>query len=229
MTEQLRPSKYPQGDLFVCDVTDVILKEDMASMEHPFYSLSKKPDREPRRYQHNEKWIEFRPSIKGLPTIYDKDLIIYAISHLVAGLEEGQDIPKTVEIDPYSFFLFTQRSTGGRDYQALVDSLDRIDGTRYRTNVVFNGTKTDEWMGIIDKASLETDEKTNRPRKLRITLSDMIIEAIQERKNVLTLHRDYFRLRKPIPALPVADSKPSSSPFHVIGMTVEVGCRQVCL
>jgi plasmid replication initiation protein len=198
MTEQLRPSKYPQGDLFVCDVTDVILKEDMASMEHPFYSLSKKPDREPRRYQHNEKWIEFRPSIKGLPTIYDKDLIIYAISHLVAGLEEGQDIPKTVEIDPYSFFLFTQRSTGGRDYQALVDSLDRIDGTRYRTNVVFNGTKTDEWMGIIDKASLETDEKTNRPRKLRITLSDMIIEAIQERKNVLTLHRDYFRLRKPI-------------------------------
>jgi hypothetical protein len=31
------------------------------------------------------------------------------------------------------------------------------------------------------------------------------------------------------PALPVADSKPSSSPFHVIGMTVEVGCRQVCL
>ena len=32
-----------------------------------------------------------------------------------------------------------------------------------------------------------------------------------------------------VPALPVADSKPSSSPFHVIGMTVEVGCRQVCL
>ena len=125
-------------------------------------------------------------------------MIIYAISHLVAGLEEGDDIPKTVEIDPYSFFLFTQRGTGGRDYQALVDSLDRIDGTRYRTNVVFSGTKTDEWMGIIDKASLETDEKTHKPRKLRITLSDMIIEAIRERKNVLTLHRDYFRLRKPI-------------------------------
>ena len=33
----------------------------------------------------------------------------------------------------------------------------------------------------------------------------------------------------PEPALPVADSKPSCSPFDVIGMTVEVGCRQVCL
>jgi len=198
MSDQLKPLKYPQGDLFVCDVPDVILKDDMASMEHPFYSLSKKPDREVRRYEYNGKWIEFRPSIKGLPTIYDKDLIIYAISHLVAGIEQGEEIPKTVEIDPYSFFLFTQRGTGGRDYQALCDSLDRIDGTRYRTNVLFKGTKTDEWMGIIDRAALETDEKTNRPRKLRITLSDMIIEAIKERKNVLTLHRDYFRLRKPI-------------------------------
>lgn len=198
MADKLKAMKYPQGDLFVCDVTDVILKDDMASMEHPFYSLSKKPDREPRRYEHNGKWIEFRPSIKGLPTIYDKDLIIYAVSQLIAGIEEGDDVPKTVEIDPYAFFLFTQRGTGGRDYQALVDSLDRIDGTRYRTNVIFDGKKTDEWMGIIDRAALETDEKTNKPKKLRITLSDMIIEAVRKRKNVLTLHRDYFRLRKPM-------------------------------
>lgn len=195
---KLKPMKHPQKDLFVCDIADVILKDDMASMEHPFYSLSKKPDRRARRYENNGKWIEFRPSVKGLPTIYDKDLIIYAISHLVAGLEEGEDIPKTVEIDPYAFFLFTERGTGGRDYESLCDSLDRIDGTRYRTNVVFDGKKKDEWMGIIDKAALETDEKTNRPKKLWITLSDMIIEAIKERKNVLTLHKDYFRLRKPM-------------------------------
>jgi plasmid replication initiation protein len=198
MTTQLKPLKYPQGDLFVCDVTDVILKDDMASMEHPFYSLSKKPDYKPRRYEHNGKWIEFRPSVKGLPTIYDKDLIIYAISHLVAGIKEGDEIPKQVEIDPYAFFLFTNRGTGGRDYQALCDSLDRIDGTRYRTNVIADGTKKDKWMGIIDAAELETDEKTNKPRKLRITLSDMIIDAIRERSKVLTLHKDYFRLRKPI-------------------------------
>jgi hypothetical protein len=48
----LKPQKYPQSDLFVCDITEVILKDDMASMEHPFYSLFKKPDREPRRYEY---------------------------------------------------------------------------------------------------------------------------------------------------------------------------------
>ena len=33
-----------QGDLFICDVADAILKDIMPHMEHPFYSLSKKPE-----------------------------------------------------------------------------------------------------------------------------------------------------------------------------------------
>lgn len=197
MTEHLKPIKHAQGDLFVCDITDVILKDDLASMEHPFYSLSKKPDREPRRYEHGDKWIEFRPSIKGLPTIYDKDLIIYAISQLIAGMREGRPLSKRVKIDPYAFLVFTERGVGGRDYDALCDSLDRIDGTRFRTNILFEGTRTDEWMGIIDGAKMETDEKTGKIRSLELKLSDMVVETVQ-RMQVLTLHRDYFRLSRPI-------------------------------
>jgi plasmid replication initiation protein len=197
MSTSLKPVRHAQGDLFVCDITDVILKDDMASMEHPFYSLSKKPDREPRRYEHNGQWIEFRPSYKGLPTIYDKDLIIYAISQLIAGMKEGRPISKRVQIDPYAFLVFTQRGVGGRDYDALCDSLDRIDGTRFRTNILFDGTRTDEWMGIIDGAKMKTDEKTGKIRSLTLTLSDMVIQNV-ERMDVLTLHRDYFRLSRPI-------------------------------
>lgn len=197
MKDHLKPVKHPQGDLFVCDITDVILKDDLASMEHPFYSLSKKPDREPRRYVHNGNWIEFRPSIKGMPTIYDKDLIIYAISQLIAGMNEGRPVSKNVRIDPYAFLIFTQRGVGGRDYDALCDSLDRIDGTRFRTNVLYEGTRSDTWMGIIDGAKLETDERTGKPRSLEITLSDMVMNSVLE-MDVLTLHRDYFRLSRPV-------------------------------
>jgi hypothetical protein len=197
MPDPSKPLRHPTGDLFVCDVTDAILKDDLASMEHPFYSLSKKPDREPRRYEHKGQWIEFRPSIKGLPTIYDKDLIIYAISQLIAGMKEGRPLSKRVRIDPYAFLVFTQRGTGGRDYDALCDSLDRIDGTRFRTNVLFNGTRTDEWMGIIDGAKMETDERTGKIRSLELRLSDVVISSVEE-MDVLTLHRDYFRLTRPI-------------------------------
>jgi len=197
MDKALKPLKYSQTDLFVCDITDVILKGDMASMEYPFYSLTKKPDMTQRRFEFEGRWIEFRPSIKGLPTIYDKDLIIYAISQLIAGIKEGRPISKTVEIDPYAFLVYTQRGTGGRDYDALCDSLDRLDGTRMRTNVVFDGKMQDRWLGIIDSAALETDARSRKPRRLKITLSDMVMDAVANME-VLTLHRDYFRLKKPI-------------------------------
>ena len=197
MSPPLKPLRHLQGDLFVCDITDVILKGDMASMEHPFYSLSKKPDREARRYEDKGKWIEFRPSIKGLPTIYDKDLMIYAISQLIAGLRAGRAISKRVLIDPYAFLVFTQRGVGGRDYDALADTLDRIDGTRFRTNILFDGTRRDEWMGIIDGARMSTDEKTGKIRQLELRLSDMVLSSVEEMQ-VLTLHPDYFRLTRPI-------------------------------
>ena len=50
---QLVPDRYPQHDLFICDVADAVLKDVMVHMEHPFYSLSKKPETAIRRYEHN--------------------------------------------------------------------------------------------------------------------------------------------------------------------------------
>lgn len=197
MSSQLKRLKYPHGDLFVIDALDAIVKDDMTSMEHPFYALSKKPVREMASYEHNGIKIEFQPSHKGFPTIYDKDLIIYAISHVIAAIDEGDEPPREVEFNPYDFLVFTQRGTGGRDYDALCDSIDRLNGSYFRTNVKINGKIIDEWRGIIDGAHLETNALTKKPKKLRIKLSDMVLETIRER-NVLTLNRDYFRLRKPI-------------------------------
>ena len=54
----LMPDRHPQHDLFICDVADAVLKDVMAHMEHPFYSLSKKPETNVRRYEHNGNWIE---------------------------------------------------------------------------------------------------------------------------------------------------------------------------
>ena len=76
----LLPDRHPQHDLFICDVADAILKDVIAQMEHPFYSLSKKPETSVRRYEHKGNWVEVTPSIKGLATIYDKDILIYCIS-----------------------------------------------------------------------------------------------------------------------------------------------------
>lgn len=197
MVQGLKKQKHPQGDLFVIDALDVTLKDDMASMEHPFYSLSKNPVKEIAPYEHNGKTIEFRPSFKGFPTIYDKDLIIYAISHLIAETPEGEEPASTVEFDPYEFLVFTERATGGRAYDALCDTAERLKGSYFKTNVKINGIITDSWRGIVDGVDIETNAKTKKPMKIRIKLSDMVLDTIRER-SVLTLNKNYFRLKKPI-------------------------------
>ncbi|ACT60840.1 replication initiator protein A [Hirschia baltica] len=196
----LLPERYPMGDLFVCELVDIVLKSDMASLEYPFYSLTKKPDRNPRRFEHDGRWIEFRPSIKGLPTIYDKDLLIYAISHIMREKQRSGKTPKTIVIDPYHFLSYTNRPTGGRDYEALVDSIERLEGTRYRTNVKTGGFEHDEWFGLFERVKMKTRRTPKgglRPERLEVTISDWTMEAIRA-DEVLTLHRDYWRLRRPI-------------------------------
>ena len=196
---QLIPEKYPQGDLFICDVADAILKDIMPQMEHPFYSLSKKPCTESRRYEHNGNWVEIIPTIKGSATIYDKDILIYAISQIMAKINNGESVSQRIRINSHDLPRFTNRGTSGRDYMSLQDSLDRLEGTRIRTNVSVDNDEQ-EWkaFGLIKSAG--TRRKNGIDGRLiwcDIELSDWVFEAI-EKKNVLTLHRDYFRLRKPI-------------------------------
>ncbi len=46
----------------------------MASMEHPLFSLSTRPDRRILDYAHNGVRITVVPSVKGLATLFDKDI-----------------------------------------------------------------------------------------------------------------------------------------------------------
>ena len=75
-----------QGDFFVCDIFNAAPRGDMASMEHPVFSISTKPDLNVRRYENGKNFVEITPSVKGLATIHDKDVLIYCISQLVGAL-----------------------------------------------------------------------------------------------------------------------------------------------
>jgi len=61
-------------------------------MEHPMFSLSKKPDRRIRHYEHNGNSITIAPGAYGLATIWDKDILIYLISHIIEGLNQRPEI-----------------------------------------------------------------------------------------------------------------------------------------
>ena len=184
-------------ELFVCDIADAILKDDMVSMEHPFFSLSKKPDLQIRIYEHNRNRLEVIPSVKGLATIYDKDILIYAISQLIAGRNRGKRLESYITISARDLLIFTNRHTGGYNYNLLEEALTRLSGTRIKTNIKTGGNEQTDIFGLIENGTLIRDENTNRITELRIKLSDWVFNAI-DAQEVLTLHRDYFRLRKPL-------------------------------
>ena len=194
----LLPDRHPQHDLFICDVADAVLKDVMTHMEHPFYSLSKKPETAVRRYEHNGNWLEITPSVKGLATIYDKDILIYCISQIMAKLKEGEPVSPRVRISSRDLLIFTNRGTSGRDYLALVEALDRLEGTRIRTNILSGDEEQIDGFGLIDASSIRRKHGLDgRLLWCEVKLSDWVFNAIRAQE-VLTLHRDYFRLRKPL-------------------------------
>ncbi len=196
--EHLLPLRHGTGDLFICDVADAVLKDIMPQMEHPFYSLSKKPETAIRRYEHNGSWLEIIPSVKGLATIYDKDILIYCISQVIEKIKRGEPVGPRLRITSRDLLVFTNRGTSGKDYEALCEALDRLEGTRIKTNIRTGDEEARDSFGLIDASSIRRKHGLDgRLLWVEIKLSDWVFNAIRSQE-VLTLNRDYFRLGKPL-------------------------------
>jgi len=197
----LIPERYSDHDLFICDVADAVLKDIMPNMEHPFYSLSKKPEMTIREYKHNGNKIEIIPSFRGLATIYDKDILIYCISQIMAKVKKGENLSNVsprVRINSYDLLRFTNRGTSGKDYQALSEGLDRLMGMFINTNIRTGDEEQINKFNLIEAVAIRRKNGfEGRLLWCEIVLSDWVFNAIKHNE-ILTLHRDYFRLRKPI-------------------------------
>ncbi len=198
MVEPLLPIRHPQQDFFICDFGDVIPKSDIASMEHPLFTLATKPDTTIRHYEHNGNSVTIAPSVLGLATIHDKDILIYCISQLMAGVNRGDAPNRKVRFKAHDLLVTTNRGTGGREYQLLRKAFDRLAGTLITTDIKTNGQQITEGFGIIDSYKIVTeDPETLRMVELEITLSEWLYNSVLGQE-VLSINHDYFRLRKPI-------------------------------
>ena len=195
--DPLLPDRMQQTDFFVCDIFDAAPKGDMASMEHPVFSISTKPDRNIRRYENGLNFVEITPSVKGLATVHDRDILIFCISQVMAALNEGRQVERTMRFKAYDLLSATNRPTGGEAYARLKDALERLAGTRIETNVTTGDVEVLDGFGLIDRFRIVRETREGRMQEVEVQLSDWVYNAIQHRE-VLTISRDYFRLRKPL-------------------------------
>lgn len=191
--------RLPAGGqgFFLCDIFDAIPKDDIATMEHPIFSLSTRPDRRILRYEHNGTEIEVTPSVKGLATIHDKDILIYCISQLMAALNAGREVTRRIVLKAHDLLSATNRETSGDAYRRLVEAFERLAGTRIRTNIVTGQVEVTAGFGLIESWEIVRKARGGRMVSVAVTLSEWLFRAVLS-KSVLTLSRDYFRLRKPL-------------------------------
>lgn len=193
----LLPDRHPQGDFFVCDIFDAAPKGDIGSMEHPIFSLSTKPDTRPRIYEHNGITIEVKPSSDGLATVHDRDVLIFCISQIVRAMNDDKPPQQVVRFQAADLLKATNRMISGRGYGLLRAALERLAGTRISTNITTGGQEIFETFGLIERARIVRETRDGRMQEVEVKLSDWVFSAIKAQE-VLTLSRDYFRLRKPL-------------------------------
>lgn len=200
---KLLPDRHPNRDFFILDVSDAAPKDDMASMEHPVFSLSVKPDMRELEYSHEGKRIMVVPSGKGLATIMDKDLVLYCISKLVHQLNAGEEISPWVELTAHEAMVATNWRTNRESYKRFEDALDRLRGTTIKTDIPTGDHRQTRGFGLIDEYEItrrnEDGEASvfGRMTKVRVKLSDWTFRAV-EGMEVLTINPKYFRLRRPL-------------------------------
>ncbi len=198
----LLPIRHTNEDFFLANLFDFAMKDDGVSMELPLFTLSTKPDLSPWSWQSadGKRCIEVYPSIKGRATQFDKDVLIYVISQMTEALNRKRDDARkrTVRFVVYDYLVSTNRPTGGQEYKRLRHALERLVGTRITTDIRTGGKGGSSGFGIIDHWKIESKTPDNkRMIAVEVTLSEWLFNAVQAHE-VLTINRDYFRLRKPL-------------------------------
>jgi plasmid replication initiation protein len=196
----LLPDRHPQKDFFIADIFDNLpVKDDMASMGHPMFTLSKNKDLRVIQYKSEHVHISISPSFEhGLPTIFDKDVLLYCCSLLMAEVNKGIIPPKTLRISINDLLKTTNRLTGGESYDRIENALKRLHGVSITTNIKTNGVEQLEAFHLLESfRSIRSSFVKDRRVALEITVSDWLYNSVLG-KEVLTISRDYFRLGKAI-------------------------------
>ena len=196
----LLPDRDLNQDFFIANIFHTLpVKSDRHMMEHPFFALSTNKDIRTVRYENNGVKIVLSPSAEyGLPTMMDKDILLYVGSLLMAEINKGHRPPKTMRFSAHDLMVTTHRPTDGNAYRLLKKALERMTGCLITTDIQTNGIKQSGGFHILESYRVvESSHEKKRMVRVQVTVSDWFYNALIG-KEVLTVNREYFRLRKPL-------------------------------
>lgn len=191
------PLRHRQFDFFIADIFDnVPIKDEMITMEHPFFSLGTRPDLKKLTYEQGDNRVDVIPSSLGMPTIFDKDILLYCGSAVMREIREGRQPSRTLRTSPLDILVVSNREKNGKAYKTLLDGFNRLRGCTI--NTTFGSEGNTKGFGFIEDFEIIRSQRVKgRITGLNVTLSKWYYESIIA-QNVLTIHPEYFQIRKSI-------------------------------
>lgn len=194
-----RRSLDPQLDLFVPCVADAGLRDQRELMERPFFSLAKRKRLKAIEYVSPDGsiFVNVRPHQDyGMATIWDADILIWAASTLQELKRSGvNDLPRTLNFQPYDLLRTIHRDTGGREYRLLREGLSRLQSTSIETNIRVGRSKKHRQFAWIEGWAELVDEEAGQSSGMSLTLSDWFYEGVVMEGGVLSIEPEYFAIR----------------------------------
>jgi hypothetical protein len=166
---------------------------DALCSDYPFFGLS--PETGERRFQMaNGDYVKIIPTARGVASVHDRDILIFAMSALVFAKNAQVAIAPRLKFSYADFLRFTGRQRGGRDYGAIDQALDRLRGTTVkidRASASQREVRGEGWL-----VSYRIVEPLEYGRQIEILLHPFVYGAVLAR-SYLSLPREYFSLRSP--------------------------------
>lgn len=193
-----RRATESQFDLFVPYISDLPLRDQRETMERPFFSLAKRKRLKPIEYvsPNGEIFVNVFPNAEfGMATIWDADVLIWAASQLNNLRKQGKnELPRTLQFQPYDLLKTIGRPTGGHQYSLLREALGRLQATSIVTNIRAQKGKKHRQFSWIESWTDHVDDETQQSKGMNLTLSDWFYEGILMDGGLLAIDPVYFTI-----------------------------------
>jgi plasmid replication initiation protein len=104
------------------------------------------------------------------------------------------DLPRTLNFQPYDLLKTINRPTGGHQYKLLRNALGRLQSTTIQTNIRARRGKKVRQFSWIESYTDLIDEGTEESRGMSVTLADWFYEGVLMEGGVLSIDPVYFTI-----------------------------------
>ena len=189
-----------QPDLLIASATDISPKQHRELMARNWFCLAKQKRTKEIYHEFGDNYVRVSADEGyGIASIFDNDVLIFIMATYAALVNEGQtNLSRSIAFNGYDFFKFTGKTQfGGRAYDDLWSSINRLHHTFVETNLTMGDAKTRHsfnWLSEI-KRNTFVSSRGELDRGFEATLPDWIWSSIVNKKWILTLDDGYFNLK----------------------------------